>query len=295
MFEFYETNEIKNATSQNLTFRTMSFGNKIFMKVLKISKVFDFLFGAFFLFLISFVWIRYFLHDFWLTIVLSAFATFLIMAIYHLLQSQKENKKLLSAKEIQNAHAISTKFLLQTKHEVLHEFQKKLNKKYDVQCKSDYLLINKNILRPVFSCSTITDTDVIESYTKTKSLHAEKLIIVCQNASESAKKIAEFVADKKVVILEEMEAYNDIYKPLDFAIPEQKSTKKKKQMNDYLSFALCKARTKNYLLVSVFMLAASFVLRYNIYYIIFASITTLLALYSHFNKRFNLPKQRKFE
>lgn len=265
------------------------------MKVLKIGKVFDFLFGAFFLFLISFVWLRYFLHDFWLTIFLSAVATFFVMAAYHVLQNKKESKKALTEKEIENAHAISTKFLLATKQEILQEFGKKLGDKYNVQIKSDYILINNNILRPVFSCSCIVDTDVIESYTKTKKLKAEKLIIVCKNASESAKKICEYVTDKKVIILEEAEAYSDIYKPLNFDVPENKTHKKKKQMNDYLSFALCKARTKNYLLVSVFMLVASFVLRYNIYYIIFASITTILALYSHFNKRYNLPKQNRIE
>ena len=76
------------------------------MKVLKIGKIFDFIFGATFLFLTAFVWIRYFLHNFWLTIVLSAIITFSIMAIYHYVQNRHNKAQVLTEKEKENANAI---------------------------------------------------------------------------------------------------------------------------------------------------------------------------------------------
>lgn len=257
------------------------------MRKLKIGQIFDFVFGATFLFFMCFVWVRYFLHDFWLTILLSAIITFGIMAIYHFLSRKKFQKNLLSEIDIKNANAIANKFLLLTKQEILKEFCFYLNKKYKTEIKSDYILINNNILRPLFSSGTITDKDVIESYTKTKSHKANKLILVCKKADESALDFAKYITDKKVVILEEFDAYDNIYKPLNFDIPPHEKQTKQRKFVDYLAFALCKARTKNYILVSAFLLVSSFVLRYNIYYIVFASITTILGLYSYFNKRFN--------
>lgn len=264
------------------------------MKKLRIGKIFDFVFGATFLFLMCFVWVRYFLHDFWITILLTGVITFLTIAIYHFFSKKKYDKHLLTEKEMQNASAISAKFLLMTKQEVLKEFCTCLNKKYKTEIKSDYIVINNNILRPLFFCGTVTDKDVIESYTKTKNIKADKLILVCKKADDISKAFAKNITDKKVLILEEFDAYENIYKPLNFEVPYFESTKKRKKTIDYLSFALCKARTKNYILVSAFLLISSFVLRYNIYYIVFASITTMLGLYSYFNKKFNSKKSNNY-
>lgn len=258
------------------------------MKVLKISKLFDFLFGVSFLFLISFVWIRYFFENIWLTLFLSSLLTFLIVSIFHASQKYFLNKKNLTEKDIINASNISTNFLLLKKAETLKIFEKKLNVKYSVKTKSDFLIVNKNILRPVYSASIITSKEVLETYTKTKEENFEKMIIVCKKATDEAKETTRLFADIKCLILEEFEAYENIFKPLNFEVPTVKKIKKeKRKFSDYLSLALNKQRTKNYLMISVFMLFSSFVLRYNIYYIVFASITTLLGLYSYFNKRFN--------
>lgn len=269
-------------------FNFVSFVNYLFMKVLKISKLFDFLFGVSFLFLISFVWIRYFFENIWLTLFLSSVLTFLIVAIFHASQKYFLNKKNMTEKDIENASGISTNFLLLKKTETLKIFEKKLGVKYNVKTKSDFLIINKNILRPIYTTSTITSKEVLETYTKTKNENFDKLIIVCKKASDEAKETTQFFGKTNCIILEEFDAYENIFKPLNFdVVIANKAKKEKRKIYDYLSFALNKQRTKNYLMISVFMLFSSFVLRYNIYYIVFASITTLLGLYSYFNKRFN--------
>lgn len=261
------------------------------MKTLKISSVFDFVFGTAFVFLISFVWSRYFLHDIFLTVFLSGIMTFLIVTIFHLIKKIKYKNKELSNGELKSAQNISTNFLLMTEQQILKEFEKYLSKKYEVKQKSDFIVVNDTILRPIFSCYEITDKEILESYTKTKYMKAKKLIIVCKSYSQKAKQIASIIQEKKVIILDELSAYENIYKPLNFKTTSNiKEIKNKKNINYYIEFALNKDRTKNYFLVSVFMLIASFVLRYNLYYLIFATITTSLALYSHFNKRFNKKK-----
>ena len=265
------------------------------MRVLKISKLFDFLFGVSFLFLISFVWIRYFFENIWLTLFLSSLLTFLIVAVFHASQKYFLNKKNMTEKDIQNASDIATNFLLLKKNETLKIFEKKLSVKYNIKIKSDFLIVNKNILRPVYSASIITSKEVLETYTKTKEENFEKLIIVCKKANIDARETTQLFTNIKCIILEEFEAYESIFKLLNFdIIPVKKTKKERKKLADYLSLALNKQRTKNYLMISVFMLFSSFVLRYNIYYIVFASITTLLGLYSYFNKRFNQKQNADF-
>ncbi len=257
------------------------------MRVLKLSKIIDFIFGTTILFLICFVWTRYFLHDTWLTILISSTVTFVIATLYHFFSKSKNQKLELSNKEIKNASQISTGFLLSTKQQILKNFYEKLNIKYNTKIKSDYLLVNDKVLKPIYSTQTITDREILDAYLKVKDISAKKMIITCQNADNTAYTFCKLVTDKEIIILTEYEAYTNIFKPLNFEVPVIKATIRKKNAQDYLSLALNKSRTKNYLIVSIFMLFASFILRYNIYYLIFASITGLLALYSHFNTRYN--------
>ena len=259
------------------------------MKVLKISKIIDFVFGTAVLFLISFVWTRYFLHDTWLTILISSIITFVVATIYHFISKTKKQKIELTNKEIKNAKQIATGFLLSTKQEILKTFYEKFNVKYNTKIKSDFLLVNDKVLKPIYSTQTITDREILEAYLKVKDISAKKIIITCQNADTTAYNFCKLVTDKEILILTEFEAYTNIFKPLNFDVPEIKATPHKKNAQYYLSLALNKSRTKNYLIVSAFMLFASFILRYNIYYLTFASITGLLALYSHFNTRYNKP------
>lgn len=265
------------------------------MRVLKISKLFDFLFGVIVLFLISFVWTRYFIHDFWLTVLISAIITFFVSSIFHLINVKKQTKLSVSKEEIKNAEILSTSFLLSTKQEILKTFFDKFDKKYNTKIKSDYLLVNDKVLKPIYNTQTITDKDVMDIYLKVKDTTAKKIIITCKSANENCYNFAKLITNKEVIILTEIEAYENIFKPLNFDIPNIETTKtSKKNIKDYLTFALNKSRTKNYLIVSIFMLFASFVLRYNIYYLVFSSITGLLALYSHFNTTFNLKIKNEY-
>ena len=207
--------------------------------------------------------------------------------IYHFFSKKKSNKESLTKIDEKNAEAITTGFLLSTKQEILKIFFEKLDKKYNTKIKSDYLLVNDKVLKPIYSTQTITDKDVMDIFLKIKDTSVKKLIITCQKADESCYLFSKLVTNKEIIILDSKSAYQNIFKPLNFNIPEINIKKNNKTLQYYLSFALNKQRTKNYLIVSIFMLVASFVLRYNIYYLVFSSITGALALYSNFNTKFN--------
>ena len=258
------------------------------MKVLRIGKVLDFLFGVSLLFFICFVWTRYFLHDTILTILISIIITFIVSSVFYILNNKKNKKVEITKQEIKNAKNITANFLLSTKQEILKTFYERLNAKYNTKIKSDYLLVNDKVLKPIYNTQTITDKEILETYLKVKDSTATKIIITCKQASESCYDFSKLIVNKEIIILNELEAYQNIFKPLQFEAPDFNiEAKQKKSLSSFLEMALNKSRTKSYLLVSIFMLFASFVLRYNIYYLVFSSITGILALYSHFNSRFN--------
>ena len=263
------------------------------MKKLYLGKILDFVLWGSLLFFVCFVWARYFLRDFWLAILLSAMITSFVMIISKLVSNKKMKRLEAELKKQKNASAISTHFLLMTKPEILKAFFEKLSTKYEVKTKSDFLIVNGKMLRPIYTSKKIADKDIIESYKKAKTISAKKLIVCCKEADDTATEIVRIIKDCEIVLLTETEAYKNIFEPLNFDVPKIEETKKEqKKWSDYLNIALSKERTKNYVLVSIFMLFSSFVLRYNVYYLVFASITALLAIYSHFNTKFNKKSQK---
>ena len=260
------------------------------MKTLKLSGILDFVFGTSFVFLICFVWSRYFLHNQLLSIFLCGIVTFCIVGLYYLLRRKKLAKIQVSKNELMDAHNIATHFLLCTKQEILQSFNNILSVNHKVKIKSDLLLTDNVAIRPLYYSSEISDKDVLDSYAKIKNTNIEKIIICCLSATAKAKEIASIIKTKKIIILTEYDAYRNIFKPANFKVESPKKQEKIKLKQKFLKYgqiALNKTRTKSYLMVSIILLFSSFILRYNFYYLIVATITTCLALYSHFNTTFN--------
>ena len=264
------------------------------MRVSYFGKIFDFVFGNLLVFFVAFVWTRFFWSDQRINIAVSFVMMILVCLIYNYFAQKRAKKTEMNKMDIQNAQDISNGFLLSSKADILKSFEKHLSKKYSVKIEKSFLHINGNILYPVFDVQEITDKEILAVYQKTKNITCKKTILVCHKKNDSANEITQIFAGKQFVILDCVEAYKSIYKPLEFDVPKfEHKVKKEKTAKQYLSVAFSKKNTKNYFMVSAFLLFGSFVLRYNIYYLVFASITTIFALYSHFNKRFNISKNEK--
>ena len=83
--------------------------------------------------------------------------------------------------------------------------------------------------------------------------------------------------------------YFKLLKVYDF-YPEKVIELKQSQkitINDLLAYSLNKKRTKGYFLASCIMLFSSFLVKYNLYYIIFSTLLLILSLISFINPKFN--------
>lgn len=105
--------------------------------------------------------------------------------------------------------------------------------------------------------------------------------------------MANKIPDKKIVLLDSKATFIKLVKPYNFYPEDLKeiefSTKPK--FKEILKASISKKRAKGYLVASLILLFSSFIIRMNIYYVVFSSILLLLSLVSFFFP----PKSLKYE
>lgn len=271
----------------------LKFGNNFVVNVSKFGKMIDFVFGNLLVFLIAFVWTRFFWTDNRINFCVSLVVMILVCLTYNFIFEKKSKKIELSAKQEQNANAIVNGFLLSEQRNVLEIFAQNFAKKYPVTKQNGFLIVNGNIFLPFFDKLEICDKDVLYAFYLSKKFDCKKVVIACNALNKSAIE-AENLVGKKIVILDKASAYKNIFLPLGFDVPKIEEQTKRKNINEVFAKAFNKGQTKNYLIVALFLLFSGFVMRYNVYYLIFASINGVFALYSHYNKKYNTSQSMQY-
>lgn len=259
----------------------------------KLSKILDFIFGTIFVFLSVFIWTRYFVHNTFLTIFITSGVTVSVVGLFYFTRLKKEEKVNLTKKELTNANNCTRLFMLSSKSNAINWIYNILSTKYNVTKKADYLFFNQIVLRPVYTTLKIDEEIVLNTFTKTKSLNPKKIIICSKSIEPEALQLAKSIKQTKIILLNEQEFYFSILKPLGFECEKTyvEQTKKGKGISALFNIIFNRHRTKAYSITAIVLLLASFLMRYNLYYIIMASILSLMALFSYFNRPFNKIKK----
>ena len=123
--------------------------NNILMKNFKLYYLFDTLFRLFIIFLICFVWLRYFVKTLWLSLVLSCIATLMIDFALKLIRDKKKNKKDIITKQKQKIENIINSLVFSDDKQVVDFFLNLSQKKHSAIKKSSYVIVshpNKKII-----------------------------------------------------------------------------------------------------------------------------------------------------
>lgn len=134
-------------------------------------------------------------------------------------------------------------------------------------------------------------TKFMEIYTKIKQENATKIVICCKEVSD--KNLQTFLSNfnEKILILNQYDTYEKLYKYYDF-FPEITNTyksDKKLLFKDFISYSFNKKRTKNYLFSALILIFCSMFVRSSLYYCIISSVLIICAIISQFNSLYN-PK-----
>ena len=261
----------------------------IIMKKISLFIIVDYIFKFTLLFLINFIWCAYFIETSFIAVMVAIFISCSLILAFNFFGSKKHYKKQISLKEEQKIADITRTFVFMTKDEILNFFYKLASTKHECKVKDEYIEIMSDqkpiILYPIFKSENISLDDMIYIYKKIKNRNIKRFVVLTNkydNIDASAFKF-------ETLILNYKETYYKLLKAYEFypEITIKNKPKIKNSLNSILLIALNKKKSKGYFISALFILFASFFVRFKIYYLIFSTILLFLALFSRFNISYN--------
>ena len=142
------------------------------------------------------------------------------------------------------------------------------------------------LLYPYYKFEEFNTEDLILTYNSAKKLNANKLVICVNKINTNVLKIKDKL-DIKIIILDKYQTYEKLFKEYNYFPQEFIIKTPKNSFKSLVEYSLNKKRTKGYFIASIILLFSSFIVKYNIYYLIFSSILLILSLFSFINPKFN--------
>lgn len=267
------------------------------MKKFNVYNVIDLFFKTLLIFLLTFVWVRYFVKSLLLAIFLSAFITILIDIFSYLIKTKINSKKQIAKDEENKINEITNSLIYSKNSKVVDYFFNLAKSKHNTTKKSKYIELNYTnsniILYPMFKLEEIASQDILDIYNSIKSRNIKRIIICTSSYNTKAKNVASKL-DKEIVILDGRQTYFELIKRYGIYPDKIELRQAKKQtFLELVSYALNKKRTKGYFCSSLLILFCSFFVSYSLYYVIMSSILLVLAFASFSNPKYNKPKNIK--
>ena len=258
----------------------------------KLSSMFSFLFRIFLIFSLVFIWARYYVDNFAYSVILACVLTVVIDLILKIISNRRNERYNLKNKELELIEQINNTFVVQDEQETLNFFEKLVKKRHSAERTKDYVLITdqdqKIVLMPFYTHRKFNADDLVFCINKIKNVGAKKLIVCVGEYDDNVLKFAENFS-LNILILNKTQSYLKLFKEYD-CYPENLVSlrvSKKNNMKELVAFSLNKKRTKGYFFSSFVLLFSSFFVRFNLYYLIIASVLLVLALISFINPKFN--------
>ena len=258
----------------------------------KLSYILDFIFKSVSIFVISFIWIRFFEHNIFLIFLYTSIITTIIVAISTIRTIKNYKKNNISKLEFEKKQNAIYQLNFYSQPEVLKFFTSLFNANYEVTKKNDYLIL-KNEQEKIgvfvnFNFNYVDATYLKSILNKIKLNKLSKVYIFSNDFTKELKELCTSLNGIEVKCKTSEDAFKLMRENNIF--PAEKVSKKlfkRKNAKQFFSSILNKGKSKVYFLTGLIFLISSIFMRYNIYYLVFTTIMFLLAMFSYFNKTFN--------
>lgn len=236
------------------------------------------IFKYFILFAIGFLWLNFYIDDLLIVGLISFIISIIIGKIISIIQSKKNSLIKISIKEQEQIQNISYQLFLAPSERIVQFYSILLKTNHEIKINKETQSISwQNIVFvPEYSQSTIT-ADTISKIYKSHN-DCDKIIIAGIKFSEDATNLAKSISNSSLILLDEQSTFK-LFKKYDF-YPDFKIIKNKKEKLNYQKLkdiALSKTNTRHYFLSGIIILTTSFFIKYNIYYIVFATLLFTLS------------------
>lgn len=255
-----------------------------------LSRIFSTFFRILLIFTIAFIWSRYYIKNIWTALLVCLAATLGLDIILHLIFSKKETKNNLKKEEQDRCQNYANKLIFSENSYVMNFFFKLLSAGHEVKKFSKFLLISSEDFKicvvPSFHYDAFKAEDLIVAYNIANKCGADRLVVCTSDVDKSAENLSRKLG-LNTIILNKFDTYEKLYKPANIFPEELKLKENKMGIKELISFGLNKKRTKGYLFASIILIFSSFIVKYNIYYLISSTILLILSLISFINPKFN--------
>lgn len=260
----------------------------------KLLNIFQLALKLFIIFLVTFIWARYFIRNFWLASLISVIVTVVFELLSRVIHKKKFQREELKLQEKEDAENI---FLsIATCDKPLDFFLKLAKVRHlDTIKKKNYIQINHDdefvvALYPFLNFAPLDIDELAKILSSLKKDNIGRLVIVCGQYNKEAISFAKNF-DFEIVILDKYSTYSSLYKEYN-TYPEitlKYKKDKKLAMKDLVAYSFNRQRTKGYIFSALILFLSSMLIRPSLYYCIVASLLLVFALISFYNPYFN-PK-----
>ena len=251
------------------------------------------------IFLLCFIWLRYFTKSLLLTTIVSAVLTFLIDIFSRMLLSKHTEKKNFKQKELHNAEMMFFSMALEDNPV---SFFENIFKNFEDFCSKQKFIVFrdekniKTILYPLFTFENISIDQITQAIKQTKKEQADQIIIIGGNFD---KECFSFIKNfnTEITLYNKFDTYEKIYKAKN-AFPEiikktnEENNKHYPTFKELLAFAFDRKRAKGYLLSAISLLFCSLFVRITLYYSIVASLLIVFSIITLSNPFARLQEKR---
>lgn len=269
------------------------------MTTKKLSKILDTLFITIISFLISLVWLRYYFKNLTLSLILSLLITIIVTNIYIVIKFRK-NKKITNKKlQKQTIEDFNNYLIFASENEKSETLLNILKKKNNVEIINDNFIISnensKTFLHCNYSFQKISIDNIINLYKKAKQNNCNKLVIISIYFEKECYGIINKIKDIKIKLVDSNTFYNEVVIDSEFTLPNyiEKKEINKISIKDFFNMIFTKKKAKHYFFSSIIILLSSFIVPYNIYYIIIFTILITLTILSYVYPSFNKKEKEK--
>jgi len=268
------------------------------MEKSKLGHLIDFLFKAVLIFFISFIWLRLYIHNNTLILILSILITFFLSFLISFFLRKKINKLNLTKKELKEKKEYLNQLNF-SNTEAINKFLLSFYKAEKTTKLKEYFIIEKEEKIIVFNNFSFNNCDVnfLINCVKISNLkNINKIIIFANNFENTCLDFVKNLKNFKLKLIDFDNFYVNYMKKEDIypVITIKYEENHRYTLKELLNIAFNKKKTKGYVITGFIFLISSIFLRYNIYYIIFTTIMFIFALFSYFNKIYNKKTNDNF-
>lgn len=245
-----------------------------------LSKISNSIFFISSIFILSFIWINFYIKNMQKSIIISIIITLATCICIYPIKKYLYNKKFRTHQQNFSIDYLKTQLLFGNDNEIISILCKAfLLDNLEPISKNHYKTDNEDIFF-FFSNHTISEQDIVHIY-KNKTSQIIKVFCISSSLVPTSNNI-------QIQFINAMEIYKQLelsqYK-IDFNITF--SNKSKPTKKEILNTIFNANKSKNYFLFGLFIIFTSLFSPYQTYYIIVGSILILTSLFAKFNKKFN--------